>query len=153
MRQKGFTLIELIAVIVILGILAVVAVPQFLDLRADARQAASAGIGGALASATAMNYAKGLARPATAVVITACTGANSAVSNVATLLGGTWSAADTNTTISNDGGTTKYLVAAVSGSAATSGNTAICSIERNDFSATDTAQNFPITGCANTSCT
>jgi len=56
-QQSGFTLIELVMVIVILGILAVVAVPQFLDLRGDARQASLQGIAGALSSASAINKA------------------------------------------------------------------------------------------------
>lgn len=56
-QQSGFTLIELVMVIVILGILAVAAVPQFLDLRADARQSALQGIAGSLSSASAINYA------------------------------------------------------------------------------------------------
>ena len=53
----GFTLIELIAVIVILGILAGVAVPRFLNLREKADQAAVDSVAGSLASAFAMNYA------------------------------------------------------------------------------------------------
>jgi MSHA pilin protein MshA len=57
-RTNGFTLIELIAVILILGILAVTAAPQFLDLSASARTAAVAGVAGSLGSASSMNYAR-----------------------------------------------------------------------------------------------
>ena len=67
-QQKGFTLIELIIVIVILGALAVVALPRFLDLQEDAQQAAVEGVAGNISSAFAINYADSLVGDDTDVV-------------------------------------------------------------------------------------
>jgi prepilin-type N-terminal cleavage/methylation domain-containing protein len=55
--QRGFTLIELVMVIVILGVLAAVAIPKFVDLKGDAQTAALQGVAGGVASASAVNYA------------------------------------------------------------------------------------------------
>lgn len=55
--QKGFTLIELVMVIVILGILAATAMPKFVNFRDDANRAAADSLAGSLSAASAINAA------------------------------------------------------------------------------------------------
>ncbi|SMY17167.1 type II secretion system protein [Photobacterium aquimaris] len=57
-RQNGFTLIELVVVIVILGILAVTAAPKFLNLQDDARASSLQGLKGAIDGAAGITYGK-----------------------------------------------------------------------------------------------
>ncbi|MHA4870819.1 pilin [Duganella sp. PWIR1] len=55
-KSSGFTLIELVVVVMILGILSAVALPKFVDLTTEARQAAMQSIAGAISTASSVNY-------------------------------------------------------------------------------------------------
>jgi MSHA pilin protein MshA len=70
--QRGFTLIELVMVIVILGVLAAVAIPKFVDLKSDAVTASTQGVAGALSSAAAINYASRSISTSKGSAVTTC---------------------------------------------------------------------------------
>ena len=62
MNNKGFTLIELVVVIVILGILSATAVPKYINLKADAQTSVLHGVKAAMEGASALVYGKSIVK-------------------------------------------------------------------------------------------
>ena len=82
-NEKGFTLIELIVVIVLLGILAAVAIPKYQDMTKEATLAASQGLLGSAKGAAVMTFGKRLVSGSLTPTVTAdITGATALVAQI-----------------------------------------------------------------------
>jgi len=130
--QTGFTMIELVMVIVILGILAAVALPKFVDVSGEARAAAVKGVAGGLASSNALNYSGSLAKGQIVGRVFASATATTGIADT--------TAGCTNTVAGNmvDGvsfaasGASTYAISGAAGTYASVGDTRTCTVTDND---------------------
>lgn len=137
-NQRGFTLIELVVVITILGILAAFAVPRFTGLETQARQATQAALAGSVRSAAALSHALWLAtgQPATVTM----------EGNVITITNGYPDRATLAQTLSDPNGGTGYGYTPGTG-VFTRGGTTPCTVTYTAAAAVNTAPAVALGAC------
>lgn len=130
-KQAGFTLVELIVVIVVLGILAATALPKFVNVSQDARRASVEGITGALRSSVSLVQAKYYAAGnTTATTVTMQDGSTVAVAAGTGIPAGT--AAGIGAALQSlDGFTPDYTTATAVTFRPTNGGSATCQVTYN----------------------
>ena len=143
-NQNGFTLIELVVVIVILGLLAAVAVPKFIDITTQARVSSVNGAAGSIRSAVALARAQYMVNGNTAA--TTVTMSGEAVTVIAGVGNGqpAGTAAGIGTAIPLDGFTVDYGDNTAVTIQPTNGGSATCGATYNDTNGTVAVD---ITGC------
>lgn len=149
-RQHGFTLIELIAVIVILGILAAVALPKFADMSTNARMSKMNGAAGSMKAAVAMAHSLYLAAGTNPTSVT-MEGQSVALVNGYPTAGAIATAAG----LSND-----YTVGTATGSGSGTGTISItpdttktsCTVTYTETNSTSTAPSVSASGVTATNC-
>ena len=140
--QRGFTLFELVVVIVVLGILSAVAVPKYIDYKEGAGTAALKGVAAALAAAGDTNYAARLSGMTGTTAVTTCSDLSSllvgaGVPDGYSVLTTTTSTAATASAAGTTGTTSTGAAVPGTFTPATPG---VCTVKNSDFK---TTVNFP----------
>ena len=133
-KQAGFTLIELVVVLVLLGIIGAVATARFQNLSVQARDAALKGIAAEISSASAINYAASVLGTGTSIALTngGAAAPDCDTATLGSLLQAGWPDAS-------------YTVLVGAGACGTPGNTFTCNIHHDDATA-DVAVSLICTG-------